>query len=505
MHVITRLSAVTHHSTCGTLRRTVGTCAPFVRNFITLGHPSPLLQSRLIATTKVLSSVNASVNGRAPARNMSRDHKDANADGRKTVLVTRRLPPKAMARLEAVQGINLLTWDSEQPIARADLLSRVRGTWYCVNGACGAALSLTPAVTYAANRDKTQRNASHTMPPSTISTTWRCCRQRRVCSSSLPHAIDKQHYCFVFHTLLSRCCGVHGYIAQRTDLNPWSLSGCFGSAGVDGLLCLLTDKIDTELLDAAGPSLKVVSSMSVGIDHIDASACRLRGISIGNTPGVLTEATADIALMLALMAARRAVEATEAVRSGEWGAWQPLWMCGRDIAGATVGIVGLGRIGAAVARRMRACGASTVLYSGSRKKKDAAAEVAGEFVPLGDLLRRSDFVFATCALNDATKGLFDYAAFTAMKPTAVFVNTSRGGVVNQDDLVRVLTERRVFAAGLDVTTPEPLPTDHPLLSLRNCVVLPHIGSATIDTREAMASLAVDNVIRGLVAPLPPPS
>eukprot|EP01137_Pigoraptor_chileana_P035603 Opistho-2@29901 len=401
MHVITRLSAVTHHSTCGTLRRTVGTCAPFVRNFITLGHPSPLLQSRLIATTKVLSSVNASVNGRAPARNMSRDHKDANADGRKTVLVTRRLPPKAMARLEAVQGINLLTWDSEQPIARADLLSRVRG--------------------------------------------------------------------------------------------------------VDGLLCLLTDKIDTELLDAAGPSLKVVSSMSVGIDHIDASACRLRGISIGNTPGVLTEATADIALMLALMAARRAVEATEAVRSGEWGAWQPLWMCGRDIAGATVGIVGLGRIGAAVARRMRACGASTVLYSGSRKKKDAAAEVAGEFVPLGDLLRRSDFVFATCALNDATKGLFDYAAFTAMKPTAVFVNTSRGGVVNQDDLVRVLTERRVFAAGLDVTTPEPLPTDHPLLSLRNCVVLPHIGSATIDTREAMASLAVDNVIRGLVAPLPPPS
>lgn len=267
-------------------------------------------------------------------------------------------------------------------------------------------------------------------------------------------------------------------------------------AGVDGIYCLLTERIDGELLDAAGPNLKVVSTMSVGYDHIDVAACRARGVQIGNTPDVLTETTADLALALLLAAARRLPEAIAAVKTGTWGPWQPEWMTGTDLYGSTVGIVGLGRIGAAVARRLRGFDCQ-LLYSGPRPHPELAGSVAATYVEFEALLAASDFVSIHCPLTDATYHLFDSAAFAQMKPAAILINTSRGGVVNQEALYTALATGQIGAAGLDVTTPEPLPPDHPLLTLPNCVVLPHIGSATIATRTRMALMAADNLVAGV--------
>ena len=268
-------------------------------------------------------------------------------------------------------------------------------------------------------------------------------------------------------------------------------------AGVDGIFCLLTERIDGELLDAAGPQLKVVSTMSVGYDHVDVAALAERGVLLGNTPGVLTETTADLALALLLAAARRLPEAWAAVKAGAWGPWQPEWMTGRDLHGSTVGIVGLGRIGAAVGRRLLGFGC-TLLYSGPRPRPDLAEPLGASFVPFERLLAESDFVTVHCPLNDQTRGLFDAAAFARMKPSAVLVNTSRGPVVNQEALYQALRSGQIAAAGLDVTTPEPLPADHPLLSLPNCVVLPHIGSATTATRTQMALMAAENLVAGVL-------
>jgi lactate dehydrogenase-like 2-hydroxyacid dehydrogenase len=272
--------------------------------------------------------------------------------------------------------------------------------------------------------------------------------------------------------------------------------------GVDGILCLLTERIDATLLDAAGPQLKVVSTMSVGYDHVDLPALRTRGVALGNTPGVLTETTADLTLALILAAARRLPEAWQAVKDGAWGPWQPEWMTGRDVHGSTVGIVGLGRIGAAVARRLLGFGCR-ILYSGPRPRPELAEPLGATYVSFPQLLAESDFVSIHCPLNDDTRHLFGPAAFAAMKPTAVLVNTSRGPVVDQEALYAALAGGQIAAAGLDVTTPEPLSPDHPLLTLSNCVVLPHIGSASIATRRQMALMAADNLIAGVEGrPLP---
>ena len=274
--------------------------------------------------------------------------------------------------------------------------------------------------------------------------------------------------------------------------------------GADGLYCLLTEAINDELLDAAGPGLRVVATMSVGYDHVDVAALRKRNIPLGNTPGVLTETTAELTLALLLATARRLPEGTHAVQSGGWASWKPMWLTGRDIHDSTVGLVGLGRIGAAFARMLGGFGCR-ILYTGPREKPEAARAVGATFAPMDTLLQESDFVAVHCPLNDRTRSLFSTDAFRKMKPTAVFINTSRGGVVDQDALYQALAQGEIAAAGLDVTDPEPLPADHPLVSLENCVILPHIGSATIATRTKMAVMTTENLLAGVAGrPLPNP-
>lgn len=269
-----------------------------------------------------------------------------------------------------------------------------------------------------------------------------------------------------------------------------------GVQGAHGLLCLLSDKIDAEVLDAAGPNLKVISTLSVGFDHLALDEIKKRGIRVGYTPDVLTDATAELTVALLLATARRLPEGVEEVKSGGWSSWKPLWLCGYGLSGSTVGVIGLGRIGMAIAQRLMPFGVKRLLYSG-RSAKAHAAEVNGEFVPLDTLVSESDFIVVSCALTPETQGLCDKAFFSKMKNTAVFVNSSRGAVVNQEDLYEALTTGQIAAAGLDVTTPEPLPTNHPLLTLKNCVVLPHIGSATYSTRGIMSDLSARNLLGGL--------
>ncbi|KAG0376563.1 hypothetical protein BGX24_007539 [Mortierella sp. AD032] len=269
--------------------------------------------------------------------------------------------------------------------------------------------------------------------------------------------------------------------------------------GADGILCLLTDKIDAQLLDAAGPQLKVVSTMSVGYDHVKVAELEARKIALGITPGVLTEATADTTVLLVLAAGRRLREGVDAVLQGKWGTWSPTWLLGSQLSDKTVGIVGLGRIGVAVAKRLKAFGVQKFVYQGTRPKKEAEEEVGGEveFVDMDRLLKESDVICVCCALNDKTKDLFDYDAFSKMKKTVVFVNTARGGIVEQEGLIRALREGKLGSVGLDVTVPEPLPQDSELLSFPNCIVLPHIGSGTLETRTAMSEIAIENVLCGI--------
>ena len=293
-------------------------------------------------------------------------------------------------------------------------------------------------------------------------------------------------------------------IAADCSVRYWDSNDTLGraellaqAAGVDGIYCLIPDRIDAEVLDAAGPSLRVVSTMSVGVDHIDVAVCKSRNVVIGHTPDVLTETTADLTLALMLATTRRLPEAMAAVRDGSWGTWHPFWMTGIDLYGSTVGIVGLGRIGVAVARRLHGFGC-TVLYTGRRPNEEHAAEAQASFRTLDDLLAESDIVTLHCPLTAETRHLIDAVALGKMMRTALLINTSRGPVVDQDALYAALADGTIAAAGLDVTTPEPLPTDHPLLTLPNCVVLPHIGSATVATRQRMAAIAADNLIAGVL-------
>jgi lactate dehydrogenase-like 2-hydroxyacid dehydrogenase len=275
-------------------------------------------------------------------------------------------------------------------------------------------------------------------------------------------------------------------------------------AGKDGLYCLLTEQVNDELLDAAGSGLRVVSTLSVGYDHIDVAACEARGVAVGNTPGVLTDTTADLAVTLLMATARRIPEAVEAVKSGQWSTWKPEWMTGRDVYGSTVGIVGLGRIGQTVARRLQGFDCR-ILYTDVEAKPEVADSLGAEYVDLDALLAASDFITVHTLLDESTYHLFNAETFSKMKPTAIFINTSRGGVVDQAALYQALVNGEIAAAGLDVTEPEPLPASDPLVALPNCVVLPHIASASIATRTKMAQLAAENLIAGVQGnPLPYP-
>lgn len=265
--------------------------------------------------------------------------------------------------------------------------------------------------------------------------------------------------------------------------------------GADGLLCTLVDTVDGELLDVA-PNLRVVSTFSVGLDHIDLAACADRDVLVGHTPDVLTETTADTAFALLLAASRRLREGIDHVRAGLWQEWDPDLLLGQDVHSTRLGVIGMGRIGSAIARRGVAFGMS-IGYWSRHDKPEAENSMGAQRLSLDELLTTSDHVVASCALTPETHHIIDQRALALMKPTATLVNIGRGGLVNTDALVDALRSGSIFAAGLDVTDPEPLPAEHPLLRLANCTVIPHLGSSSIQTRSAMAHLAVDNLSAGL--------
>ena len=265
--------------------------------------------------------------------------------------------------------------------------------------------------------------------------------------------------------------------------------------GVDGLLCLLTDRVDSEVMDEAGAQLKVISNHAVGFDNIDVQAATARKIPVGNTPDVLTDATADFAFALMMAVARRIPEAERYVHEEKWKTWGPMILLGVDLKGATLGLIGFGRIGKAMARRAVGFDMRVIYYDPSEKKADPDIKAAR--VDFETLLKESDFVSLHTPLTPDTRHLIDTEALSKMKPNAVLVNTSRGPVVDMDALYEALKEKRIFGAGLDVTEPEPLPLNSPLLTLDNIVIVPHIASASKTTREKMSWMAAQNLIAGL--------
>jgi glyoxylate reductase len=260
---------------------------------------------------------------------------------------------------------------------------------------------------------------------------------------------------------------------------------------VDGVLTLLTEKVDAEFMSAA-PRLKVISNMAVGYDNVDVAEATRRKIPVGNTPGVLTDATADMAFALLLAAARRLPEGQKYIREGLWKTWHPQLLLGADFVGATLGIVGFGRIGQAVAKRAQGFGLRVIFYDPTSQPAFGALPV-----DLDTLLRESDFVSIHVPLNSETRHLVNAEFLSKMKPNAILVNTSRGGVVDQSALYDVLKSGKIFGAALDVTDPEPLPMNSPLLTLENCLIVPHLGSASKHTRDMMSFLAAQNLIAGL--------
>ncbi len=296
---------------------------------------------------------------------------------------------------------------------------------------------------------------------------------------------------------LSKLRGVTDCVVWPEQLPPSRQDLIEAARGCNGLLTLLSDCIDREFFDAVGDQLKVVSNFAVGYNNIDVKEAARRGISVGNTPDVLTDATADIAVTLLLAASRCVLEGTQHVARNEWLTWEPMRFIGQDLQGKTLGIVGMGRIGRATARRCHFGWGMKVLYSARSQKSDADVELGATRVSLEQLLAESDFISVHTDLNPNTEKMFNAGAFQAMKSNCVFVNTSRGGVVDQAALSNALTSGAIFAAGLDVTDPEPLPADSSLRHLSNCIIVPHIGSGTTSSRNAMAEIAADNLLAGL--------
>lgn len=265
----------------------------------------------------------------------------------------------------------------------------------------------------------------------------------------------------------------------------------------EGVVTLLTDKVDAEFMDAAGPQLKVVSNYAVGFNNIDVAEATRRGIRVGNTPGVLTEATADLAFALLISAARHVVAGHRYVLDGKWKTWEPLGHIGQDLYGKTLGIVGMGRIGYAMAKKCFSGWDMRVLYFDRYRNEAAERDFDARQVDFDTLLAEADFVSVHADLNPSTQGMFNAAAFQKMKPTSVFVNSARGPLHVQSDLYHALRNGDIFAAGLDVTDPEPPALDDPLLQLPNVVVAPHIASATVSSRNGMAEICADNLLFGL--------
>lgn len=272
------------------------------------------------------------------------------------------------------------------------------------------------------------------------------------------------------------------------------------AAASDGLVCLLTDRIDAALFSQA-PRLAVVSNMATGYDNVDVDAATDHNVLVTRTPGVLSETTAEFAIALLFAAARRVAEGDRMVRGGRWTAWGPNVLLGCDIAGATLGIIGLGGIGEAVARRARALEMRVIYYSRTRKK-DCERDLGVRYVTLSTLLERSDFVSLHAPLTEETRHMIGKRELEAMKPHSVLINTARGPLVDQAALYRALRDRRIGAAALDVTDPEPIARDDPLITLDNVLITPHIASASVATRSKMAMLAAENVVQALSGHLP---
>jgi glyoxylate reductase len=288
---------------------------------------------------------------------------------------------------------------------------------------------------------------------------------------------------------------VTGLLAGHVEILPWAAAGERVAPQVLGLYTYGHPLVDAALLDRL-PGLKVISNYGVGVDHIRLPAAKERGIPVGNTPGILDGATADMGMTLLLAAARRLAEGDRYARSPAFTRYDPGYMLGREVHSSTLGIIGLGRIGQQVARRARAFD-MRVLYHNRRRNEAGEKAVGASYVTFDDLLAQSDYVMLCCPLTDETRGLIGGAAFARMKPTAILVNIARGPVVDTAALTAALQTRRIYAAALDVTDPEPLPRDHPLLTLDNVTIAPHLGSATEQTRRQMAEISVENLLRGL--------
>jgi glyoxylate reductase len=283
-------------------------------------------------------------------------------------------------------------------------------------------------------------------------------------------------------------------LSGRVELLPWEVATSGAATPAQGLYTYGHPRVDGPMLDRL-PGLKVISNYGVGVDHIDLAAAQARGIPVGNTPGILDGATADMAFTLLLAAARRLAEGDRYARSAEFTRYDPGYMLGVEVHGQTLGIVGLGRIGAQVARRAR--GFNMRLLYCNRQERPDAAEYAATRVSLDELLAQSDFVVLTVPLGDETRGLIGRDQLRRMKPTAILVNVARGPVVDTAALTEALQQQWIYAAAVDVTDPEPLPRGHPLLNCANLTIAPHLGSATVQTRQKMAEISVGNLLRGL--------
>jgi glyoxylate reductase len=270
---------------------------------------------------------------------------------------------------------------------------------------------------------------------------------------------------------------------------------------VDGIICLITEKMDAEAIERAH-RCRVIAQVAVGYDNIDVAAATRRGIYVTNTPGVLTETTADMGWAILMATARRVVEGDKFTRSGRWKTWELMGFTGQDVGGATLGIIGMGRIGAAIARRAKGF-AMPILYHNRNRAEALEAELGARYASLDDLLRQSDFVMVSVALTSDTRHLIGERELGLMKPSAILVNIARGPIVDQRALYRALVDRKIWAAGLDVFEVEPVPMDEPLLRLDNVVVPPHLGSGSIATRTKMATMAAENCLAGTTGKIPP--
>ncbi len=284
------------------------------------------------------------------------------------------------------------------------------------------------------------------------------------------------------------------FLGDQVELLPWSLTED-GAKGVDGVYTYGHLSVDGAVMDRL-PGIRIISNYGVGVDHIDVQAAAERGIPVGNTPSILDGATADMGMALLLAAGRRLAEGERYARGPDYLHYDPGYMLGREAHSTTLGVIGLGAIGRQVARRAKGFD-MRVLYHNRRRRPEIEQELGVEYRTLDELLGESDYVMLCCPLTEQTRNLIDAAALAKMQPSAVLVNIARGGVVDTQALYEALRDERIYAAGLDVTEPEPLPRDHPMLALDNVTIMPHLGSATIETRLEMARNSVENLMRGL--------